>query len=120
MTTEHEATTNSLVGHYALTLEPCDTCDRPRSKRQGSIIDNPEPGYYLVEWYSWFTGGVTHRQLVPAAAVTDWHLTTNLEWHDAYVESTHHRHRRCDQTPTQPPLRPYEPDPTSTPNEATA
>ena len=39
---------------------------------QGYVVGSPEPGWYLIQLYSWADGGPTLRRLVSFSEMKDW------------------------------------------------
>ena len=50
---------------------------------QGQVVDNPEPGYWLVQLLNWTTGDETIAQLVTIEEMKGWHFYSDkdsMDW----------------------------------------
>jgi hypothetical protein len=57
---------------------------------QGCVIARPEPGYYLVETFSWMDGTSYTQQLVRIEDMLTWQFYDSAEWmNDAYSSWVH-------------------------------
>ncbi|GJF06569.1 GIY-YIG nuclease family protein [Pseudonocardia sp. D17] len=62
---------------------------------QGCIVAEPAPGMYLVELFSWFSGGSTEQRLVPIADMVTWTFYDSSAWMvDAYERVVSERWER--------------------------
>ena len=85
-----------LVGHYFHSLKD------GRVHWQGHVIGSPEPGWYLLELFSWLTGSPNGRRI---AHIIDMHNWLFYEDSEAMVESYEHG-EACDGGPYRPRQRP--------------
>jgi hypothetical protein len=46
---------------------------------QGYVVENPEPGWYLVQLYEWLMGDESHRTLVRIETMQDWMFYANSD-----------------------------------------
>jgi hypothetical protein len=74
--------TYPLVGSFVLTPDPDDGW--PLCECQGVISELVEPGLYLVSWFSWLTGTVTHSECVELRDMNRWHFFYD---HDAFLDA---------------------------------
>jgi hypothetical protein len=56
----------SLLGRYFHSIE------KERLSWQGIIVGNPEPGWYLVQLFSWLDGSPNVQLLVKFESMHDW------------------------------------------------
>lgn len=71
-----------LVGRYFLT--PDEKHGWPLGNRQGQVIDQFNEDTYLIELYSWMSGGPNGQQMCRLEAMIEWHFYEDDEdWRDA-------------------------------------
>lgn len=53
---------------------------------QGCVVAEPSPGVYLVELFSWGSGGSTNQQLVRIEDMTGWNFYDDAKWMNTNYE----------------------------------
>lgn len=46
---------------------------------QGCVLGSPAPGHYLVQLFSWLSGGPTNQQIIPFEKMTGWYFYDSAE-----------------------------------------
>ena len=55
---------------------------------QGCIVAEPQPGWYLVELFSWIMGESSDQHLVRIETMAEWTFYDSAEWMNNSYEST--------------------------------
>lgn len=70
---------------------------------QGCVVAEPARGVYLVEFFSWASGGSTQQRLVPIADMDEWLFYDDAEWmHNAYEDVSRRWERERQAAPDVP------------------
>ena len=69
---------NDLIGKFIHMVED------GKIECQGEVIASPEPGYYLIQLYSWITGFPTNEKLVHVSDMKNWKFYSDIDdWKEA-------------------------------------
>lgn len=66
---------SALVGHYFHSIGR----DDGKVEWQGVVIENPEPGWYLVQLFGWLMGDPNVQRLVHIESMEHWLFYENAE-----------------------------------------
>lgn len=96
--TKKKANSNpdKFVGQYFHSFEYLNGV--PVIKWQGKVLDEPSPGVFLIETYSWISGTAFDRRLVKLEQMLEWRFYGDSDWlKEAWEDYDRERrsHRVC-------------------------